>query len=187
MTTSKSQRAHVYGNNVDTDVIIPARYLNQATPEHLAKYCMIDIDAEFAGRVATGDIMIAGNNFGCGSSREHAPLAIKSSGVNCVIAKSFARIFQRNAINIGLQVIEADTEKLGAMNGDTFDICFESGTITNTRSGATASFQPPAHFVGQIIDAGGLIPYVTGRMNEGSTADSSTADKPTQGSSEVKA
>lgn len=176
MTTYTSRKAHVYGNNVDTDVIIPARYLNQATPEHLAKYCMIDIDADFANRVSTGDIMVAGNNFGCGSSREHAPLAIKSSGVSCVIAKSYARIFQRNAINIGLQVIEADTDILDAKNGDTFDICFESGTITNTRNSATATFQPPAPFVGQIISAGGLIPYVTSRTNEETAQDNQAQD-----------
>lgn len=152
--------AHCYGNNVDTDVIIPARYLNQSDPAHLAAYCMVDIDAEFANRVQQNDIIFAGNNFGCGSSREHAPMAIKASGVSCVVAKSFARIFLRNAVNIGLTLIEADPEPLDIQTGDPVHMNLKNGTLTNCRNGKTLNFQAPPPFMQAIIEAGGLIPYV---------------------------
>lgn len=152
--------AHVYGHHVDTDVIIPARYLNQSSAEHLAQHCMIDLDAAFASRVKSGDILIAGKNFGCGSSREHAPIALKAAGISCVIAISFARIFLRNAINIGLQVIEADATSIGSVTGDTITIDYAHGTISNTTKGTQTFFAPPAPFISQIINAGGLLNYV---------------------------
>lgn len=153
-------KAHIYGNNIDTDVIIPARYLNRSDQAHLAAYCMADIDADFASRVQFGDVIFAGNNFGCGSSREHAPMAIKASGVSCVVAKSFARIFLRNAVNIGLTVIEADPEPLALQSGDTVQLDMASGLLTNLRNGNTLAFQAPPPFMQAIIEAGGLIPYV---------------------------
>ncbi|SDN98762.1 3-isopropylmalate dehydratase small subunit [Acetanaerobacterium elongatum] len=143
-----------YGDNVDTDVIIPARYLNTSDPKALAAHCMEDIDKTFVTRVKQGDVMAAGNNFGCGSSREHAPLAIKESGVACVVAKSFARIFYRNAINIGLPIIECDAE---IYEGDSVSIDFEKGMLTNHTTGQTSSFKPFPEFLQKIIAAGGLL------------------------------
>lgn len=141
-------KAHLYGDHVDTDVIIPARYLNNASLDHLAKHCMIDIDPDFAAKVEKDDVIIAGKNFGCGSSREHAPLAIKASGVSCVLAKSFARIFHRNAINIGLSVIEIDTEALGAKSGDVIKINWELGVVVNKTAGRQIPFMaPPPLFI----------------------------------------
>lgn len=159
----QSGAAHVYADHVDTDVIIPARYLNNASPEHLAKHCMIDIDADFAHTVKKDDVIIAGKNFGCGSSREHAPLAIKSSGVCCVIAKSFARIFLRNAINIGLSVIEVDTDALAAKKGDQIKINWELGVIVNKTAGRQIPFSAPAPFIHEMASAGGLLPYLANR------------------------
>lgn len=153
--------AHVFGDNIDTDVIIPARYLSRSEPDYLASFCMVDIDPDFAKRVAQNDVIVAGNNFGCGSSREHAPIAIKGSGVRCVIAKSFARIFHRNAINIGLTVIEADTAALQVKNGDAVKINWELGVIVNKTSGIQIPFSAPPAFIENIIAAGGLLPYVT--------------------------
>ena len=146
-----------YGDNVDTDVIIPARYLNVPDHAELAKHCMEDIDAAFAGAVKAGDIIVAGANFGCGSSREHAPISIKASGVSCVIAKSFARIFYRNAINIGLPIMECPEAAEAIEKGDKVTVCFETGEITDETTGK--SFQAAAfpEFISKIIDSGGLL------------------------------
>ena len=151
-----------YGDNIDTDVIIPARYLNTTDPKELASHCMEDIDKEFAKRVQTGDVMVGGKNFGCGSSREHAPIAIKESGISCVIASTFARIFYRNAINIGLPLLEVgdDVKKIKA--GDVLSVDLESGEIVNTTSGETIKATPLPGFIQDIAKAGGLINYVKG-------------------------
>lgn len=146
-----------YGDNVDTDVIIPARYLNSSNAKELAEHCMEDIDKTFVKRVKRGDIMVGGNNFGCGSSREHAPLAIKESGIACVVAKSFARIFYRNAINIGLAIVEYD----GDINeGDIIEVDFLNGNIKNLTTGITGSFPPFPEFLQNIIAYGGLFASV---------------------------
>ncbi len=146
-----------YGNNVDTDVIIPARYLNSSDPKELASHCMEDLDATFIKRVRAGDIIVSGRNFGCGSSREHAPLAIKTSGIACVVAESFARIFYRNSINIGLPIIECPEAAKAISEGDEVDIDFDSGIITDLTTGKTYSAQPFPKFIQSIIEAGGLI------------------------------
>ncbi len=143
-----------YGDNVDTDVIIPARYLNTSDPKELAAHCMEDIDKGFAKKIKPGDIIVADNNFGCGSSREHAPIAIKYSGISCVVAKSFARIFYRNAINTGLPIIETDAV---IENGDELEIDLSEGKITNLTKGVTDTFPPFPDFLQGIIDAGGLL------------------------------
>ena len=157
-------RAFKYGDNVDTDVIIPARYLNTAYPTELAKHCMEDIDAGFASAVEPGDIIVAGKNFGCGSSREHAPIAIKASGVSCVIAKSFARIFYRNAINIGLPILESAEAAAAIREGDLVEVDTDSGRIKNLTSGAEYQAAPFPPFMQQLMAAGGLMAYVKGRM-----------------------
>ncbi len=151
-----------YGDNIDTDVIIPARYLNTSNPQELALHCMEDIDKSFVTGVRAGDIMVADNNFGCGSSREHAPVAIKASGITCVIAATFARIFYRNAINIGLPLLEVgdDVKKIKA--GDVLSVDLESGEIVNTTSGETIKATPLPGFIQDIAKAGGLINYVKG-------------------------
>jgi 3-isopropylmalate/(R)-2-methylmalate dehydratase small subunit len=149
-----------YGDNVDTDVIIPARYLNTSDEKELAAHCMEDLDKTFVSRVKPGDIMVAGTNFGCGSSREHAPLAIKTSGIACVVAKSFARIFYRNAINIGLPIIECDTDPID--EGDTLEIDFDKGELRNLTKNTTASFAPFPPFLQDIIKAGGLLKSIGG-------------------------
>ena len=141
-----------YGNNVDTDVIIPARYLNTSNAEELASHCMEDLDKTFVSRVKKGDVIVAGDNFGCGSSREHAPLAIKTSGIACVVARSFARIFYRNAINIGLPIIECDAD---IDEGDSIDIDFDNGTLTNNTKGKSYTFPPFPPFLQNIIEKGG--------------------------------
>jgi 3-isopropylmalate dehydratase small subunit len=148
-----------YGDNVDTDAIIPARHLNVSTPEELALHCMEDIDLGFASAVQQGDIIVGGRNFGCGSSREHAPLVIKESGVACVVAKSFARIFYRNAINIGLPILECPEAVTGADAGQTLEVELETGTIHNLDTGQVfqAARYPP--FIMDIISAGGLIEF----------------------------
>jgi len=151
-----------YGDNVDTDVIIPARYLNSADPKELATHCMEDIDPTFAGKVNVGDIIVAGRNFGCGSSREHAPVAIKASGVPCVIADSFARIFFRNAINIGLPLIELGKAVAEIDNGDNVKIDLNKGIVENVTKGKTYDVQPLPEFIQKIASAGGLINYVKG-------------------------
>jgi 3-isopropylmalate/(R)-2-methylmalate dehydratase small subunit len=150
-----------YGDNVDTDVIIPARYLNSFDAKELASHAMIDIDPTFVERVEPGDIMVAGKNFGCGSSREHAPLALKTAGVSCVIAKSFARIFYRNSINIGLPILECDEAAHEIKNGDEIDIDFDTGVITNVTTGKTYQAEPFPEFIQNIIKDGGLINHVT--------------------------
>ena len=146
-----------YGNNVDTDVIIPARYLNSSDPKELASHCMEDLDATFVKRVRAGDIIVGGRNFGCGSSREHAPLAIKTSGIACVVAESFARIFYRNAINIGLPIIECPEAAKAISEGDEVEIDFDSGLISDLTTGKTYTAQPFPKFIQSIIEAGGLI------------------------------
>nr|WP_297282682.1 3-isopropylmalate dehydratase small subunit [uncultured Agathobaculum sp.] len=150
-------RVFKYGDNVDTDVIIPARYLNIADPKELATHAMEDIDAEFVKKMQPGDIVVATRNFGCGSSREHAPLVLKENGVSCVIAASFARIFYRNAINIGLPILECEAAANGIEDGDTVSVNFDTGVITNETKGETyqaAAFPP---FIQSIIQAGGLL------------------------------
>ena len=149
-----------YGDNVDTDVIIPARYLATSDPKELAEHCMEDIDTSFVTRVKDGDIMVALKNFGCGSSREHAPIAIKASGISCVIADTFARIFYRNAINIGLPIIECPEAAKEINEGDTVSVDFDAGVITNETSGKTYKVQPFPEFMQRIIDNGGLINYI---------------------------
>lgn len=149
-----------YGDNVDTDVIIPARYLNSSNPEELASHCMEDIDKEFIKKVNKGDIIVAEKNFGCGSSREHAPIAIKASGVSCVIAETFARIFYRNAINIGLPIIECAEASRGIEAGDEVEVDFDTGIITNKTKGTQFKGQAFPPFMQKIIAAGGLINYI---------------------------
>ena len=146
-----------YGDNIDTDVIIPARYLNTQNPQELAAHCMEDIDKTFITHVQPGDIMVGGENFGCGSSREHAPLAIKTAGVSCVIAKSFARIFYRNAINIGLPILECPAASEAIANGDTVAVDFDTGLITDETTGQTFEAAPFPPFIQKIITAGGLL------------------------------
>lgn len=146
-----------YGNNVDTDVIIPARYLNTSNEKELAMHCMEDIDKEFINKVENGDIIVADKNFGCGSSREHAPIAIKASGVSCVIAKTFARIFYRNAINIGLPILECEAATEGIKAGDKVSVNFTTGVITNITKGEKYQGEPFPEFMQNIINQGGLI------------------------------
>ncbi len=148
---------HKYGNNIDTDVIIPARYLNTANHKELAAHCMEDIDKDFVNKVGEGDIMVGGANFGCGSSREHAPIAIKESGISCVIAKTFARIFYRNAINIGLPILECPAASDGIEAGDEVTIDFDSGVIENKTKGERYKAQPFPDFIKEIIRKGGLL------------------------------
>lgn len=146
-----------YGDNIDTDVIIPARYLNTQNAKELAAHCMEDIDKTFITRVQPGDIMVGGENFGCGSSREHAPLAIKTAGVSCVIAKSFARIFYRNAINIGLPILECPAASEAIRKGDVVKVDFDTGLITDETTGQTFEAAPFPPFIQKIITAGGLM------------------------------
>ena len=149
-----------YGDNVDTDVIIPARYLNSSDPAELAAHCMEDIDSEFVRKVNKGDIIVADKNFGCGSSREHAPIAIKASGVSCVIAETFARIFYRNAINIGLPIIECPEASKGIENGDGVEVDVDSGIIKNLTKGTQFKGQAFPEFMQRIIAAEGLVNYI---------------------------
>ena len=146
-----------YPDNVDTDVIIPARYLNTSDAKELAKHCMEDIDKEFVNKVSSGDVIVAGWNFGCGSSREHAPLVIKTCGTGCVIAKSFARIFYRNSINIGLPILECEQAAEEICAGDEVTVDFDTGIITNITQGKTYQAQPFPEFIQNIIKAGGLL------------------------------
>ena len=149
-----------YGDNVDTDVIIPARYLNSSDPAELAKSCMEDIDKEFVNKVKDGDIMVGGANFGCGSSREHAPIAIKASGISCVIAKDFARIFYRNAINIGLPILECAEASEDIDEGNEVEVDFDTGVITNKTKNKTYQAVAFPEFMQGIINAGGLVEYI---------------------------
>ena len=153
-------RVFKYGDNVDTDVIIPARYLSATSGEELAKHCMEDIDKEFIKKVQPVDLIVAQKNFGCGSSREHAPLAIKAAGVSCVIAETFARIFYRNAINIGLPIIECPEAAKDIADGDEVEVDFDSGRITNKTKGTTYQGQAFPPFMQKIIDCGGLVNYI---------------------------
>lgn len=150
-------KVHKFGDNVDTDVIIPARYLNTASHKELAAHCMEDIDKEFVNKVNEGDIMVATKNFGCGSSREHAPIAIKASGISCVIASSFARIFYRNAINIGLPIIECPEAAEAINNGDIVNVDYDTGVITDETTGESFKGEPFPEFIQNIIKKGGLI------------------------------
>ncbi len=155
-----------YGDNVDTDVIIPARYLAIQDKKELASHCMEDIDADFMKKVKAGDIMVAGKNFGCGSSREHAPMVIKEAGVSCVIAETFARIFFRNAINIGLPIIECREASEGIKEGDDVEIDFDSGKIHDLTTGKTYEGAPFPPFMQGIINAGGLVAYINKEANK---------------------
>ena len=148
-----------FGNDVDTDLIIPARYLNTSDPAELAKHCMEDADKTFAGKVGKGDIMVAGKNFGCGSSREHAPVAIKAAGVSCVIAKDFARIFYRNSFNIGLPIFESEEASAKIAEGDVVEIDADNGVIKNTTKKETYKVKPIPDFMQELVAAGGLIAY----------------------------
>lgn len=158
----KAAKGHVfkYGDNVDTDVIIPARYLNSSDPKELAAHCMEDIDSEFVNNVTEGDIMVANKNFGCGSSREHAPLAIKAAGISCVIAETFARIFYRNAINIGLPIIECPEAARAILAGDEVEVDFDTGVITDITTGKSYQGQAFPPFMQRIIDCEGLVNYI---------------------------
>ena len=158
-----SGRVFKYGDNVDTDVIIPARYLNSSDPKELAAHCMEDIDKEFLNKVAEGDLIVATKNFGCGSSREHAPIAIKAAGVSCVIAETFARIFYRNAINIGLPIIECPQAAKSIEDGDQVEVDFDSGIITNKTKGESYQGQAFPEFMQRIIKAEGLVNYINNK------------------------
>ena len=150
-------KVHKYGDNIDTDVIIPARYLNTADHKELSAHCMEDIDKDFVKKVKAGDIIVGGANFGCGSSREHAPIAIKNSGISCVIAATFARIFFRNSINIGLAILECPEASEKIENGDEVNVDFDTGVITNVTKNETYKAEPFPEFVKNIIDSDGLL------------------------------
>jgi len=154
-----------FGDNVDTDVIIPARYLNAPSPEELAQHCMEDIDAEFVKKVQKGDIMVGGANFGCGSSREHAPVAIQASGIECVIAASFARIFYRNAINIGFPILECPEAAASIKDGDQVSVDYATGTIINETTGEKFQAAAFPDFINNIIAQGGLLKYLKDRQD----------------------
>jgi 3-isopropylmalate/(R)-2-methylmalate dehydratase small subunit len=167
VTMSTNGKAIKFGDNIDTDVIIAARYLVTADAAELAKHCMEDMDPTFTGRVNKGDIMIGGRNFGCGSSREHAPLAIKGVGISCVIAKTFARIFYRNAINIGLPILQCPEAVDGIGANDTVEVDTTTGKITNVTTGKSWNAMPFPEFMQQLISAGGLIAYAKKKIAEG--------------------
>ncbi|MCX5885385.1 MAG: 3-isopropylmalate dehydratase small subunit [Proteobacteria bacterium] len=153
-------KAFTFGNDIDTDVIIPAIYLNTSDPEELAQHCMEGVDQHFPTRVKQGDLIVAGKNFGCGSSREHAPVAIRAAGVSCVIARSFARIFYRNAFNIGLPIVEAPEAVDGIHDGDAIEVDITGGTIKNLTKGAVFTFKPIPSFMQELLAQGGLINYI---------------------------
>ena len=155
-----------YGDNIDTDVIIPARYLLSGDPDELAAHCMEDIDKEFIHKVQKGDIMVGQLNFGCGSSREHAPIAIKAAGISCVIASTFARIFFRNALNIGLPILECDEAARNIHEGDTVSVDFEKGVITNETTGRTFQAEPFPPFMQNLIACGGLVNYSKAKIEK---------------------
>ena len=158
-------KAFKYGAHIDTDAIIPARHLNLLEPADLAKHCMEDLDADFINKVSNGDIIVADINFGCGSSREHAPVAIKASGISCVIAKSFARIFFRNAINIGLPLLECEEAADNIQAGDTVEVDLTTGRITNLSSGKTFSAKAYPDFMMEIVQAGGLVEHTKKKLS----------------------
>lgn len=157
---------HKYGSNVDTDVIIPARYLNTTDPKELASHCMEDIDAEFVQTVQPGDIIVADDNFGCGSSREHAPIAIKASGIGCVIANTYARIFYRNALNTGLPILECPDAVAGISSGDAVEVDLEAGKITNVTTGKSFQAKPFPPFMRELIEVGGLVNYAKAKVGK---------------------
>ena len=159
--------AHRYGRDIDTDVIIPARYLTTSDPAELAKHCLEDLDTSFVERVQPGDIIVADENFGCGSSREHAPIAIKAAGVDVVIAKSFARIFYRNAINVGLAILECPDAVDAIADGARVAVDTETGAITNLDTGATFTAEPFPPFIAEIIEAGGLVERTRQKLARG--------------------
>ncbi|SDC23198.1 MULTISPECIES: 3-isopropylmalate dehydratase small subunit [unclassified Candidatus Frackibacter] len=159
-------QAWKYGDDIDTDVIIPARYLNTSDPSELAKHCLEDLDGEFVDKMKKGDVIVAGKNFGCGSSREHAPLAIKAAGVSCVIAESFARIFYRNSINIGLPILESVEAVAAIEEGDQIEIDVNSGKIKNLTKDEVYQAEPFPEFMQEIIESGGLIKYVAKKVNK---------------------
>ncbi|MEG0620081.1 MAG: 3-isopropylmalate dehydratase small subunit [Raoultibacter sp.] len=161
---------HRYGRDVDTDVIIPARYLTTNNADELAKHCLEDLDASFVENVVPGDILVAEENFGCGSSREHAPVALKAAGVSCIVAKSFARIFYRNAINIGLPIMECPEAVVASKQGDILSIDADAGTLTNETTGETFKAQPFPPFIKEIIQQGGLIARTRNQQRAGSVA-----------------
>ena len=161
-----SGRVFKYGDNVDTDVIIPARYLTSADPEHLKEHCMEDIDKSFKDRVNAGDIMVAGRNFGCGSSREHAPVAIKASGISLVIANDFARIFYRNSINVGLPILECPEAALKINDGDEIEADFDTGIITDKTTGERFTSKPFPEFIKNIMANGGLVGYTESELRD---------------------
>jgi 3-isopropylmalate/(R)-2-methylmalate dehydratase small subunit len=156
-----------YGDNIDTDAIIPARYLSSSDPEVLAQHCMEDADAEFVHKASAGDFIVAGANFGCGSSREHAPISIKTLGISCVIAKSFARIFYRNSFNMGLPILECPEAVDGIRDGDTIEVDISKGIIRNLSAGKEYRANPIPPFMQELIDAGGLINYARKRVSGG--------------------
>ncbi len=160
-------KAWKYGDDVDTDVIIPARYLNTSDPAELARHCMEDIDASYAGTVGKGDVIVAGKNFGCGSSREHAPIAIKASGASAVVARSFARIFYRNAFNMGLPIFEAPEAVDGIDAGDVLSVDMEKGTLSNVTKGTTYRIAPVPPFMQELVAAGGLLNYMVAKRRKG--------------------
>jgi 3-isopropylmalate/(R)-2-methylmalate dehydratase small subunit len=160
-----SGKAWKFGADIDTDAIIPARYLNTSNPQELALHCMEDVDPEFAQKVTPGDVIVAGKNFGCGSSREHAPIAIKAAGVSCVIAASFARIFYRNSFNMGLPILESPEAAADVVTGERLKIDLSTGTIVNKSRKLTYKAQPVPVFMQELLAAGGLIPYVVRKMS----------------------
>jgi 3-isopropylmalate/(R)-2-methylmalate dehydratase small subunit len=160
MNTLLEGTAHVFGDNVDTDVLIPARYLTSTEPEELGRHCMEGLDPEFAERVSAGDVIVAGRNFGCGSSREHAALSIVGTGAACVVAESFARIFYRNAINVGLPIVECPGISTQATSGDRFRIDLDAGVVENVTRGRRFTATPLPPFMRDILEAGGLMPWV---------------------------
>lgn len=157
-------KAHSFGDNIDTDIIIPARYLNTTDPSELAVHCMEGIDPEFPRRVSKGDIIIAGENFGCGSSREHAPVAIRACGISCIIAKSFARIFYRNAFNLGLPLLESKEAPENIDTGDLVEVDLSRGSILNITRGMEFSIKPIPPFMLELLEAGGLMAYIKKKM-----------------------
>lgn len=170
VSASLEGSAHVYGANVNTDVIIPARYLTTSDPAELGRHCMEDLDQEFVARARPGDLIVAGPNFGLGSSREHAPLAILGAGVACVVADSFARIFFRNAINVGLPIVECPGAAAGAETGDRFRVDLEAGRVENLTRGAAYEAVPLPGFMRDILRAGGLMPWVKRQLDAGGEA-----------------
>ena len=161
-----SSKAWKVGNNIDTDLIIAARYLNDASDENMRAYCMEDVISDYANTIAPGDVLVAGSNFGCGSSREHAPIAIKVAGTKCVIAESFARIFYRNAINIGLPIIESPEAVRAIDQGDELDVDLENGVITNLTKNETYHFEKFPEFIQHIVEAGNLLNYVKAKVGQ---------------------